>query len=805
MRITLILILVLLPLAAAETASGAIHVINPYGTGEFPNLYTAVQASVDGDEIWLEEGEYTGDGNTEIDLGGRAIRIWGEYGPGITFLRGQNRQVFRIWDAPAGAIIEGVSISSESDRCGSAAVCGLGAAPTFRNVVFHDSGGQSCTYAEGGAVACVSWASPVFENCVFHHCEMAMGGAVFCEDHAAPVFRDCRIEHCHAGMMGGAIYCAGGSQVTLTRTCISRCSSHMGGAVYFSEADLIAEWTLIESCSAIHAGGGIYLRDGSADLTRITAGGCQAEFGGGISLYNGTYDIAQVIVVSCSGGGIRAFDSEVSITCSDVWANEGGNYTGELTDMTGIDGNISADPIFCTEFFNPGDPWSLSYDSPCSEVNNECGLTMGARDPGCLVDWPEECTVPDEFPDIASAIDYVEPGDTILVLPGVYTGDANTNIDFGGKDIVLMSTGGSAVTVIDCEGEDRGACFSSGETAAAVLQGFTIRHGIATYTSPSGSGGGGVKITACSPTLRDLVIEDCVSSSAHGGGIYCYASGSRLEDVVLRNNGHILADLDGGGLYSYYSDLTLDRALFVDNEATGSGGGMAVVGGQPQLSQVTFFHNQAGVDGGAFWAETSLQATLTGICAVMNTSSSGGAVAASSQVVCVITCSDVFANTPANYGGALPDQTGTGGNISAWPLFCDFEAGDFHLLPDSPCLPANNDCGIQMGAYGEGCQSTAADAAPASPRLMLHGWPNPFNPSTTLSFDLPAAGRASLRVCDISGRRIRILLDAEQPAGRHEIVWDGRDAAGRPVASGIYLARLEAAGATATRRLVLLK
>jgi hypothetical protein len=83
--------------------------------------------------------------------------------------------------------------------------------------------------------------------------------------------------------------------------------------------------------------------------------------------------------------------------------------------------------------------------------------------------------------------------------------------------------------------------------------------------------------------------------------------------------------------------------------------------------------------------------------------------------------------------------------------------------------------------------------------------PNPFNPSTTIRYELAAAGRATLRVYDISGRLVKTLVDRQMPAGTFEARWDGRDARGVAVASGVYFYRLEAGAFTQTRRMVLLK
>lgn len=69
--------------------------------------------------------------------------------------------------------------------------------------------------------------------------------------------------------------------------------------------------------------------------------------------------------------------------------------------------------------------------------------------------------------------------------------------------------------------------------------------------------------------------------------------------------------------------------------------------------------------------------------------------------------------------------------------------------------------------------------------------PNPFNPRTTIKYDLPESGPVRLSVFDVAGRLVRTLVDVSVPQGSHEAVWDGRDASGREVGSGSYLARLE--------------
>ena len=100
-------------------------------------------------------------------------------------------------------------------------------------------------------------------------------------------------------------------------------------------------------------------------------------------------------------------------------------------------------------------------------------------------------------------------------------------------------------------------------------------------------------------------------------------------------------------------------------------------------------------------------------------------------------------------------------------------------------------------------------AAPpaAAGRLQLHEpFPNPFNPATTLRYELPRAGRVELRIYDVAGRLVRELrTGGVEAAGRREATWDGRDDAGRIAAAGAYVARLSVGGEVLSRRLLLVK
>jgi flagellar hook assembly protein FlgD len=87
----------------------------------------------------------------------------------------------------------------------------------------------------------------------------------------------------------------------------------------------------------------------------------------------------------------------------------------------------------------------------------------------------------------------------------------------------------------------------------------------------------------------------------------------------------------------------------------------------------------------------------------------------------------------------------------------------------------------------------------------VRNYPNPFNPATTIAFEVPVAGRVHLAVYDARGALVRTLVDGALPAGPWREQWDGRDQRGRAVASGVYFVRLAAGGTTASHKVTLLK
>ena len=98
------------------------------------------------------------------------------------------------------------------------------------------------------------------------------------------------------------------------------------------------------------------------------------------------------------------------------------------------------------------------------------------------------------------------------------------------------------------------------------------------------------------------------------------------------------------------------------------------------------------------------------------------------------------------------------------------------------------------------------ETPPSPVHVRLDAAPNPFNPLTTVRFELPAAGAVTLDLHDARGRLVRRILSGKfRAAGNHELRLDGRDDAGRELAAGVYLLRLRTAGGAATHKITLVR
>jgi len=126
-----------------------------------------------------------------------------------------------------------------------------------------------------------------------------------------------------------------------------------------------------------------------------------------------------------------------------------------------------------------------------------------------------------------------------------------------------------------------------------------------------------------------------------------------------------------------------------------------------------------------------------------------------------------------------------------------------------PSLPLDPDGSVaDIGAYYYphlvGVDDDAYGSLPSRFQL-LQNHPNPFNPITTIGYTLPRRSTVKIDVYNLLGQRVKTLVDQEKPPGSYSVTWNGTDAAGEAVSTGVYFYLLRAGDYVETKKMVLLK
>jgi hypothetical protein len=268
----------------------------------------------------------------------------------------------------------------------------------------------------------------------------------------------------------------------------------------------------------------------------------------------------------------------------------------------------------------------------------------------------------------------------------------------------------------------------------------------------------------------------------------------------------------GGGIASYSPleqvRVDVEGMLLANNTVSEFGAAVWCNGADVsiELQQCTIHANEelGSYDAGQLYA--TVDATIHAQhCLITGSETTSGAAG-----VATITayCCNVLGNADGDWVGPLAGQLGDDENISLDPQYCDPGADDLEVAASSVCLPDNNACSTLIGALGQGCEGpVGVDDAPAVALATLApACPNPFNPRTVLSYDLPRPATVELAIFDMRGQRVRTFCRGERrEAGRHQVTWLGDDDRGRGLAAGVYLVRLRAEGQADVGRVALVR
>ncbi len=645
---------------------------------------------------------------------------------------------------------------------------------TLRDVLFT---GNSTIY--GGAMYCSQTVANLTDVTFVDNYAVWSGAGMFCTGSAVT------IDSCHFALNecsshGGGIYDGGpdgGSQLTISNTTfygnsagdmgggvdchgtisLQGCvfdsnAADFGGSALQSEGDAVVadcDFTANLSASTMVPGAAIAATGGTLELLSCTLSGntnglllggdaaahansCSFvdNVGDGIrgdwwSPFTGSCDVENTIIAFSEGASISCTEEGTfSLACCDLYANAGGDWVSCIADQSGVNGNISEDPLFCDA--QSGD-FTIEVASPCApHANPDCGL-IGAHGVGCPP-VPVIATVLDLPNDQGRQVRlrwfrsiYDAPGDSVHITGyGVYRRE---------DAVVAQGTFESGATAGAKRSQD--AAETGFPPAAQRFDGWDYIATVPAHGQPAYQM---IAPTVCDSTEAEGICWSVFLVTATTDDPFTFFnsppdSGYSVDNLAPEPPPSLRGDFgpDTGSIaltwppsgsvdLQYYelhrgtgSDFTpsLDNRVYADVDT-------AFVDASMQWDESTYY-KVAAVDGAGNRSEYALASALS-----------------------------------TDVPDALPTVSWVGQN--------------------------------QPNPFGPGVTGTRISYAVAAP-----------------------GGRVQIRVYNLSGDLVRVLVDEEQSPGMHAVQWDGKDDRGQRVCSGVYFCQADAPGLRERRKMVLLR
>ncbi len=630
-----------------------------------------------------------------------------------------------------------------------------------------------------------------------------------------------------------------------------------GGGVFVYSSPAIIKNNIITSngytsTTGYSAGGGIACYNGTVTIEGNEITGCVAQSGGGIYLYQATAAITGNTISGASpnasftgvrnGGGIYALHSDITMSGNVIsgntgYVNGGGIYAG-LTPVTAADDSIYGNDVTSTGGGVYAEHSALSITRGFVQGNTATSTGGGIY-----------CNA-DQFILHNSVVAQNGAG---TIGGGVYADSTwgawyNNTVDRNTSGI----TGGNAFLSPAAATDVRNNIFSYGGTngfAAATDVGLTYQ-----YNNAFGNSGSDVVniVPDVTNISRDPAYADTASLdyylALHSGSIDTGdplgldPDGSRVDQgafgnpdalfaapayvqnlvAVVTNDTTITISWDGrtpvgGDYYAIYSEGTSGFAPAESNFIGTVGASINVFQHHPVAG--CHYYRVSYIDGAGYMSGYSNE--------------SGECTAGPDLVAPVVTVTYPNGGEAFEPGDPIEIQwvATDNNNVDSVSIFYSENAGGaFTLIASSepndssyawiaPDISSDS-CLVRVVAYDPSLLTgeDVSDAIftikivstdgelPAVTWALSQNFPNPFNPTTTIHYDVKAGGgQVSLRVFDVSGRVVRTLVDGSQTEGSKSVTWNGTNDRGQRVASGIYFYRMIAPDFTETKKMVLLR
>jgi len=358
------------------------------------------------------------------------------------------------------------------------------------------------------------------------------------------------------------------------------------------------------------------------------------------------------------------------------------------------------------------------------------------------------------------------------------------------------------------------------------------------YNNYSNVAGGGMACGfECDPQIKNNTIRDNVAN-VYGGGIqtYSFTTGTIENNTIMGNSSNGNNGAGGISCRDGSTPMIANNLIFDNSAATYGGGIRCFEEASPTIVNNLIYHNKADISGGGIECDKGASATMTNTILWNNDAPAGTEIWIGPRTgfaaALTISYSDVEGGMASVHVEPGSNLNWGAGMIDEDPLFRSPGAVDFHLMAtacgdalDSPCIDTGDlfvtdlllDCSHGLGAMrsdvgpygGQGAGppltiETADSTLPRLPRLFQN-YPNPFNPVTHIRFSLLNPAPVRLALYNLAGQCIATLLEGPFLTGQHEVTWDGKDAKGKSVASGVYLYRLETSEFMQTRKMMLIR
>ncbi|MCX6641391.1 MAG: right-handed parallel beta-helix repeat-containing protein [bacterium] len=423
----------------------------------------------------------------------------------------------------------------------------------------------------------------------------------------------------------------------------------------------------------------------------------------------------------------------------------------------------------------------------------------------------------------------VPSGTTVNIMPGaifLFRGDYCFSIS---GNLQAVGTAQDSIYFTSAAG-------ISGGWQGLGIYGVNASASLLEYAVISKSSNSGIRCGSSDPTIQHCSIVDNRSPMI-GAGISLISSNPIIGHCIINRN-HCRGE-GGGGINIINSNPLIENCVITENSCRDWGGGIEFLEGSSgtTVKNCLIARNVAGIEGGGI-ALFGGSAPLIENCTIINNLThvgSGGGILGSTAIV---SNSIIWGNRPGQiwynanvtFSDVQDGYPGVG-NIDLNPLFIAGPEGRCYLsqiaagqTQQSPCVDAGNpaslilrgttrtdgiqdDGVIDMGYHFPIPEYPIASAAfrvdqlgAANSVVIISATPNPFNPSTTLTFALPEAGNVHLTIYDVAGRQVAELVNGYKDAGSHQATFDGSN-----LSSGIYFVRLDAANQSALQKIVLLK